>query len=263
MANTTLHPYKGNPRAELSAFENGTDQYTMAPECVWQCTVTNDDIAESTISHVTVTLTFSGTETDGDYETLIRDENGALIETVTTTRAGAVPATNDDLATQHAADFAAFLATTLATTLESANADGATVVLVGQPGVLFRAVPSAPPPGALDAEHGVVFNLNTMQPNDAFPANALRGESPTIRVTEAWPASTVATLDNAGAASTDVLALVALDATGWVGDTGTSLGDAHKTETAWTPHLTIFLGDNITAATGELKVQVTYSPLPE
>ncbi len=56
-------------------------------------------------------ITIGGTATDGDYVTTIRNRwTGALIATVTTTRAAGTPATNANLATQHAADLEANVA---------------------------------------------------------------------------------------------------------------------------------------------------------
>jgi hypothetical protein len=262
MANATLPPYKGHPAAEILAFEHGTDGETMSPEMVWEATVTHDDLSNLAAT-TTGVITFGGTEENGDYETAVLDAAGTELERITTTRAGGFPALNDDLATQHADDITSFLATTLAGVIASATADGVDVVVVGEPGAVFRL--ETYPPGAttMAFEHTVGIDLNLLQPNDAFPALALRGEAPTLRVLEAWPAGAVATLDDAGVASTDVLALVAIDALGWVGDTGTSLGSAHKTETGWTPTLHINLGEDPIATTGELKVQVTHSPLPE
>jgi hypothetical protein len=229
-------------------------------------------------------LTFGGTPTDGTYLALAEHASlpGARLELETVRDSGS-PSTNTDLADA----FEAFAEPhpLLATLLVSANNTAGAVALVFYPGwttsnLVITAL-SAPAPGTLDVtrpsvtitdatpagpeiavSHELYVDLNALQPNDAFPAYALRSENPILRVTEAFPSGTTATLDDGGSADTDVLDGVAVDATGWLGDTGSTLGDDAKTESAWAPRLTLALSD-ATPATGDLKVQVVFSPLPE
>lgn len=259
MANATLPPYKGHPAAEVQAFEHGTDGDTMSPEMVWECLVTHDDLTSAT---QTITLTFADPE-DGDFETTFFDENDDEIDTVTTARVANVPDTAADMATQHTADIDALIGTTLADYVSEVRVDGVVVTVDVVAGVRIRVETSAPGSASLTADHILALNLNDLQPNDAYPANSLRGESPVLRVLEAFPAGTVATLDDGGIDATDVLALSAVDATGWVGDTGTTVGDAHKVELDWEPTLSFHFADDPFPTTGEVKVQVTHSPLPE
>jgi hypothetical protein len=75
------------------------------------------------------TITFGGTPTDGDYETIFTGFGLSSPVTVTTTRA-TTPATNADLATQHAADITTLIATTLAGVVAEATATDEDVFVV-------------------------------------------------------------------------------------------------------------------------------------
>lgn len=240
-------------------------------------------IAATVTANVTVNriLTFAGTATDGTYLTRLQHVSlpGGVLD-VPIERSGG--SSNTNLADAFEADVEA--RALLAPLLVNANNTAGANTLTFYPGVTGLSVTavSAPAPGTLavtgptvvveDATpagpvvtvaHSFAINLNDLASNREFPAPCLRGESPVLRVLEAWPAGATATLDDGGTASTDVLTAVAIDATGWVGDTSTSLGDAHAVELSWDPVLTIALGSSPTPTIGELKVQVTHSPLPE
>lgn len=228
-----------------------------------------------------IAIQFGGTATDGTYQSDVYHSSlpGSFVP-VPTVRTGGTPATNLDLAVQHEADIEAESA--LFTVVDSANNDTVdSDILIGQPGVRgISVVTSAPSPGTLtqtplaltvtdvtpagpsvSVSYSVAIDLNDLQPADAFPSDMLRG-FPSLYVTEAFPASSTATLYDASPASDDVIAGAAVDSTGWVGDTGTSLGDEDKTEGSWSPLLALSLGASAAPATGDLIVQVVMAPLP-
>lgn len=226
---------------------------------------------------------FGGTPTDGNYVHTFTHSSLPAAADVTTTRAGGTPATNAALSVQAETDIEGDAR--LVALVETADDDGTDTVQIrtfpGVSGLVVTA--SAPSPGtltptdvgptlvaadatpagpAITLTNAVIVDLNAKRPSGAFPGNMLRGEV-AIRVVTAFPAGSTATLDDNGVASTDVLDAVAIDAVGWVTDTGTSLGSDEKTEGAWTPRLTLSFGAAAVPTAGELAVQVVMSPLPE
>lgn len=258
MANSTIAPYLGTI-AEIGAHKNGGCPETLAPEGVWEATVDATDFSGDLATR-TVNITFGGTEANDNYVSVF-SLNGATIATVTTTRTAGSPATNEDLAYQHALDIEA------ETDLDDYRASVSSVV-AEVAGVTFErgypiVVTTTPPVGATMAvDYEMAIVLNDLQPNEAFPAPVLRGENPVVRVIEAFPSSSTVDLEDSGVANSTVLLSVAVDATGWAGDTVSDVGENAKTEADWEPLLTLYTTDG-TLTEGELKVQVVFSPLPE
>lgn len=94
-------------------------------------------------------ITVGGTATDGDYVTTVRNRHtGALVATVTTTRTAGSPATNANIATQHAADLEAN--TALAAITSPIAAVGAVISMdfLGL-GNEYSVTHTAPAPGTL------------------------------------------------------------------------------------------------------------------
>lgn len=104
------------------------------------------------------TLTFGGTETDGGYQTNIKQQ-GAPDVVALTTRTGGSPATNTDLAAAHAAYINSERAFQ---NLVSATPAAAVVTLnFKHPGIAYSLETSAPAPGTLAA-------ATTTQPGGSY-----------------------------------------------------------------------------------------------
>lgn len=257
MANSTPAPYLGT-QAEIGAHKNGGCPEILSPEGVWTARVEAADL-NGELATRTIDLTFGGTEANGNYQTVFALD-GVTIATVITVRAGGNPATNEDLAEQHALDIEA--ETDLDDYRADVNAQGETASVEFLPGLAITATPTAPVGATLTASYQMGLNLNDLQPNEAFPADALRGESPMIRVVEAFAAGSTATLEDEGVASSTVLSAVPVDVVGYFGDTNSDVGQDAKTEADWEPYLTVSTPTAL-PTTGEIKVQVVCSPLPE
>jgi hypothetical protein len=257
MANKTLHPYKGHHAAEVRAFESGTDPDTMAPEQVWEGIVTASDVNGEHATRSLV-ITLGGTPADDDY-TIVFSLDGAEQATVTTTRTDDDPETFEDLAEQIAVNV--LDEDNLDGVIISANTQGDSVILSFAQGAMITAETTSPAGTTMGVTVTTSIVLSDLQPFDAFPANALRGEGPVLRVLEAFPAGSTATVDDASVGVSTVLDGVVVDGLGWAGGGASDVGAAHKVERSWNPRITIATTDPPT--TGVLKVQVTASPLPE
>lgn len=236
-----------------------------------------------TLSPNSIALQFGGTETDGAYVTTFAHSTlPGGTAAVTTARAGGTPATNALLAVQHEADIEAD--PRLAPLIFSADDDAVdSCIVITYPGVTgLTATTAAPSPGtltqtplswtgvdatpagpAVTVAGSFSIALNVLHSTNEYLVNSLRMD-PVLLVDTAFAAGTTASLDDAGAASTDVLDAVPIDAVGAVSDTGTSLGDTDVVHAAWAPRLTITLPDGAAIPTiGELRVAVAFAPLPE
>lgn len=104
--------------------------------------------------------TFGGTTTDGDYTTTFTGYGLVAPVTVTTPRAAGVPADDSALATQHAADITALIATTLAGVVASATAAGPAVTIQVNGGLESGTIThSAPAPGAITGAYSGITTL--------------------------------------------------------------------------------------------------------
>lgn len=105
-----------------------------------------------------IVITIGGTEADGDYQSIFTGFGLANPITVTTTRA-TTPATNADLATQHAADITTLISSTLAGVVVSATATDATVLVRVAGGLDTGTITHAQPDGATmaNAANGIVY----------------------------------------------------------------------------------------------------------
>lgn len=228
-------------------------------------------------------LTTGGTPADGDYVATFHSDLLPAPVPVTVTRSAGSPSTSADIAA--AFETAIESNPQLAPLVASANAAGAVNAIETFAGVTFTFTTSAPAGATLEVEdvsdpvpeyepddatpdaavtvgHTLALPLNGLASRNAFPAHALRLESPLIRRVTAWSSAATITIDNAGEASTDVLTGVSVSSgTGWLGDTGTSLGSLDVPEVAWDPRLVITTAD-LAPTAGEFEIHVGFSPLP-
>jgi hypothetical protein len=226
-------------------------------------------------------ITTGGAPADGDYTTTFISELLPAPVPVTVTRAAGTPATNALLAAareaaiEAQAQLAPFVVsaddtgavnavetyTGVAFTFQTSAPSGATLVVVDvsedEPEVeASDATPAAP---TITQSHDLALSLNDLSP---FSAHACRLECPLVRRVVAWSATATVSLDNAGAASTDVLTAVSVSSgTGYLGDTGTSLGDVDVPEEAWDPRLVITTA-TLAPTAGEFEIHVGFCPLP-
>lgn len=123
------------------------------------------------------TLTFGGTETDGSYTTSITLQSGETVD-VTTERTGGTPATNTDLAAQHALDLEAALPGVFASVSPAA---AVVTVEFADHGQVFPIATSAPAPGTLVAANTQDADSVDPLPIGKFVAR-LSGSDKTVKV---------------------------------------------------------------------------------
>lgn len=208
-------------------------------------------------SAMTLTFAFGGTEANGDYVSTFV-ENGVTIATVTTTRAAGVPATNADLAAQHAIDINAEtdLDDVLAT---DATDDDVNVTVAFVAGRFITRTHSAPVGATLEnVAYSLELDLGSIAFDEGFPANVIRSWC-FVNVTETFGAGRTLTIDDSPAAAA-VITTVDLNTAGRSCSATTDGGYQPRPELTWTPTATIALGATNTLTQGVVLVEVLFTP---
>jgi len=203
----------------------------------------------------------------GNYDVTLQHENlGTAVVTVRTPGNSDIATTVGDVETNIEGTQA------LVGIVASADDDGADgVTIVTESGITGLVVDADGPAAAewqvLDGTsvvsvtqtEAVTLDLLELQPGDQIPEDILRLKHPRVYRRVAFPSGV--TLD-AGDDDTDaILAGVALDATGTVGDSGTAEGDSSLPEPSWSPTATVHF--TTLPTTGSCDLEVLYTKLPD
>lgn len=240
------------------------------------------DIEVPAIAHSYV-MTTGGVPADGDYVAAFISGLLPAPVPITVTRTGGAPATSALIAA--AFETAIEANPQLAPYVASADATGDANAIETYAGVELGFDTSAPtgatlgvsdesddPPTyvptdatpaapSITLSHDLSLSLNELQPRNAFPAHVCRLECPLVRRVVAWSSSATISLDNGGGASTDVLSSVSVSSgTGWLGDTGTTLGSVDVPEEEWDPRVVLTTA-NLAPTAGEFEIHVGLCPL--
>ncbi|MCA9656359.1 MAG: hypothetical protein KC501_41015 [Myxococcales bacterium] len=249
-------------RSLIPKLMGGGVPYTASPVTYWRQTIRASDLS-STAATVTAVGTV-GAIADGNFVLDFHDREGTLVDQITVPVGGGDPPDEAGLAEDIAdavtvaagggGDLEGYVSAT------SSDAENFTVAFVaGQ--TLTVSVNSEPTP-SITIEHLAEIVLSELDPNRAFPRNVYREVDPYVRVTEAWAAGTVVTVDDNGVASSDVLVQAPLDALGAQETASAStLGGTAATETDWDPVVLLELGDDASPTAGVFELLVPLSPI--
>lgn len=226
------------------------------PRWGWECVLTWQDVnGEHATTNATVT--FTGTEADGDYVSTFYDSAGNMIATVTTTRAAGSPATFEDIVEQHVIDTAA------ESGLEDyvlAQQNGQAVELAGIEGQHYRVVTTAPAGVTVAEVHSSVIDLGSVAFDQGFPSNVIRAWC-LVNVTQTFGAGRTLTVgDNNQRAGILGSTPITLNATGRSCSSVSDNEYQPRPELAFTPLATVALGDNPFLTQGSVLIEILFTP---